>query len=161
MKHYYRRPFEEIIAEGEKIYNDETIKDNCERLSGLMTELECDWGVPLLECMVSAYLEKGPEYVEAWNTYTKITEMRDDFFLDLNRGEHMRVRVSDWKRDWIKENGETDEFEVIIMNLEDKEIYAGSFRGIPTDLEDHQVIENARIIDSSDPKRIGVYTLKI
>ena len=43
----------------------------------------------------------------------------------------MRTRVRDWQRDWIRENGRTDELEVIIAESDGAEIYSGSFVCIP------------------------------
>lgn len=72
----------------------------------------------------------------------------------------MRERVIDWKREWIESNGETNELEVVICQ-KNEEIYAGSFREIPVEMENYRVLENWRILDSSEPNRIGAYTLKI
>lgn len=77
----------------------------------------------------------------------------------------MRKTVKDWKRDWIKANGETHDFEVALeyrnATASDPYVYEGSFVDIPEDLMDKKVIEWARIIDSSEQERIGAYVLII
>ena len=77
----------------------------------------------------------------------------------------MRETLKDWKRDWIEENGETNELEVVVKDskLDDfaPYVYEGSFVDIPEDLLDKKVIDCGQIIESSKPERNGVYSLTI
>lgn len=70
--------------------------------------------------------------------------------------------IRDWKDEWIKTNGKTDDLEVLIRyNNEDEDIYEGSFVDIPKDLEEKKVINYSKILTSTVPERIGAYILKI
>ena len=77
----------------------------------------------------------------------------------------MRETVRDWQTDWIEQNGETDDLEVIIedsgMEELSRYVYKGSFSNIREDLLDRKVIESGQIIESSVPERIGAYSLMI
>ena len=74
----------------------------------------------------------------------------------------MRKILADWKNDWLKANGQTHDFEVIIYE-EDQEasIYEGCFLDIPFDLLDSQVLKARQILASSCPERDGAYSLVI
>ncbi len=73
--------------------------------------------------------------------------------------------IKDWKNKWIETNGETDELEVVIEHSKldhfAPSVYEGSFKNIPENLLDKKVIEIWKIIDSSEPERIGAYSLTI
>lgn len=77
----------------------------------------------------------------------------------------MRETVRDWQTDWIEQNGETDDLEVIIedsgMEELSRYVYKGSFSNIREDLLDRKVIESGKIIESSVPEHIGAYSLMI
>lgn len=83
----------------------------------------------------------------------------------------MRETISDWKKDWIQNNGLTDELEVIIKDGslktssyssdEGPSIFEGSFAEIPDHLLNKKVIESGKIVASSLPEREGCYTLII
>lgn len=76
-----------------------------------------------------------------------------------------REIVRDWKNKWIKINGETDELEVVIQDSNKDNfapyVYEGCFKDIPKELLDRRVIESWKIIDSSEPERVGAYSLTI
>lgn len=77
----------------------------------------------------------------------------------------MRETIRDWQTDWIKQNGKTNNLEVIIedSSLEElsRYVYEGSFTNICAELLDKKVIESGQIIESSVPERIGAYSLMI
>lgn len=77
----------------------------------------------------------------------------------------MRETIKDWQEEWIETNGKTNELEVLIENISLGEyspcIYEGSFVDIPAELYEKKVIEWGQVIDSSEPERIGAYTLTI
>lgn len=73
----------------------------------------------------------------------------------------MRTKVRDWQRDWIQDNGRTDELEVIIAESNGAEIYSGSFVGIPEYELDKKVMVSGRILDSTVPERIGAIRLVV
>ena len=73
----------------------------------------------------------------------------------------MRTRVRDWQRDWIQDNGRTDELEVIIAESDGAEIHSGSFVGIPEYELDKKVMVSGRILDSTVPERIGAIWLVV
>ena len=73
----------------------------------------------------------------------------------------MRTKVRDWQRDWIQDNGRTDELEVIIAESDGAEIYSGSFVGIPEYELDKKVMVSGRILDSTIPERIGAIRLVV
>lgn len=76
----------------------------------------------------------------------------------------MRETLSDWKRDWIEANGKTDDIEVLINegdNAFKPYVYEGSFKDIPKELLDRKVINYGKILESSDIKRKGAYSLTI
>ena len=77
----------------------------------------------------------------------------------------MRETVRDWQTDWIKQNGTTNDLEVIIEDSSKESlsryVYEGSFSNIRKDLLYRKVIENGQIIESSVPERIGAYSLMI
>lgn len=77
----------------------------------------------------------------------------------------MMETLRDWQRQWIEINGITRDLEVVIYDSTlDKyhpSIYEGCFADINPDLLDREVIETARVIASSDPKRNGAYSLTI
>ena len=73
----------------------------------------------------------------------------------------MRITVRDWQRDWIRDNGKTDEMEVILVDRNDNELYCGSFIGIPEKLLERTVAEHGVILSSTDPARNGLFNLKI
>ena len=73
----------------------------------------------------------------------------------------MRTKVRDWQRDWIQDNGRTDELEVIIAESNGAEIYSGSFVGIPEYELDKKVMVSGRILDSTIPERIGAIRLVV
>ena len=73
----------------------------------------------------------------------------------------MRIRVRDWQRDWIRENGRTDELEVVIAESDGAEIYSGSFAGIPEYELGKKVMVSGRILDSTVPERIGAIRLVV
>lgn len=72
----------------------------------------------------------------------------------------MGDKLQDWKNDWIAANGETNELEVVVKKGE-MEIYEGSFKDIPEELLDREVIDYSQIITSSMPERNGAYSLTI
>ena len=73
----------------------------------------------------------------------------------------MRTRIRDWQRDWIRDNGRTNELEVIIAESNGAEIYSGSFVGIPEYELDKKVMVSGRILDSTIPERIGAIRLVV
>lgn len=77
----------------------------------------------------------------------------------------MSETLKDWKRDWIKENGQTHDLEVLINDskLDELEpyIYEGSFVDIPEELLDKKVIRCGQILESTVPERNGAYSLTI
>lgn len=77
----------------------------------------------------------------------------------------MRETLKDWRRDWIKENGETHELEVVISSskLDNfvPDVYEGSFYDIPDYLLDKKVVKSGQIIESTIPERNGAYLLTI
>ena len=73
----------------------------------------------------------------------------------------MRTRVRDWQRDWIRDNGRTDELEVVIVESDNAEIYSGSFVCIPEYELDKKVMVSGRILDSTIPERIGAIRLVV
>ena len=73
----------------------------------------------------------------------------------------MRTKVRDWQRDWIQDNGRTDELEVIIAESNGAEIYSGSFVCIPEYELDKKVMVSGRILDSTVPERIGAIRLVV
>lgn len=72
----------------------------------------------------------------------------------------MGDKLQDWKNDWIAANGETNELEVVVKN-DEMEIYEGSFKDIPEELLDREVIDYSQIIASSMSERNGAYSLTI
>ena len=73
----------------------------------------------------------------------------------------MRTRIRDWQRDWIRDNGRTNELEVIIAKRDGDEIYSGSFAGIPEYELNKKVMAEDRILDSTKPERIGAIRLVV
>lgn len=76
----------------------------------------------------------------------------------------MRITLEDWKRDWIKDNGETDGTEVLVsegVDSSESYIYEGSFKNIPKELLDRKVVNVAKVIESTIPERNGAYSLII
>ena len=73
----------------------------------------------------------------------------------------MRTTVRDWQRDWLRDNGQTDDFEVVLSEDSGAEIYSGSFKNIPDSELDKDVLYWGRIADSSAPERIGAYRLVV
>lgn len=76
----------------------------------------------------------------------------------------IREILRDWKRDWIEANGETNDIEVLISeggDSFDPYIYEGSFKDLPEELLDRKVISYGKILESSEPKRTGAYSLTI
>lgn len=77
----------------------------------------------------------------------------------------MSETLKDWKRDWIKENGQTHDLEVLINDSKLDElapyIYEGSFVDIPEELLDKKVIRCGQILESTVPERNGAYSLTI
>jgi len=69
--------------------------------------------------------------------------------------------IKDWKDEWMKTNGKTNDLEVLIRYNEDENIYEGNFVDIPKDLEEKKVINHSKILASTIPERIGAYILKI
>lgn len=67
----------------------------------------------------------------------------------------MRIKVRDWQRDWIRDNGRTDELEVIIAKSDGDEIYCGNFAGIPKYELDKKVKAEGQILDPQDWKGLG------
>lgn len=79
----------------------------------------------------------------------------------MERVKKVRIRVRDWQRDWIRENGRTDELEVVIAESDGAEIYSGSFVCIPEYELDKKVMVSGRILDSTIPERIGTIRLVV
>ena len=73
----------------------------------------------------------------------------------------MRTTVRDWQRDWIRDNGQTDDFEVVLSEDSGEEIYSGSFKNIPDSELDKDVLYWGRVADTSAPERIGAYRLVV
>lgn len=74
----------------------------------------------------------------------------------------MRVKLKDWKSDWISSNGKTKGYEVRILHFDsDNILYEGSFSEIPNHLLDKNVLSSSQILTSSLPDHIGAYVLKI
>lgn len=80
----------------------------------------------------------------------------------------MRETLADWRKEWIKANGETHELEVLICEDEPNGVdplvpyvYQGSFADIPQKLLDRKVVGSGKIESSSLPERIGAYSLTI
>ncbi len=76
----------------------------------------------------------------------------------------MRQTIGDWKKEWIKTNGLTNELEVIIQDSHPDDgisLYEGSFANIPDKLLEKKVIKFSQIVASSDPERNGCYLLLV
>ncbi len=49
----------------------------------------------------------------------------------------------------------------MIVREKDEEIYMGHFLDVPVDLLERKVLSSGRIIDSTDDRRVGAYTLEV
>lgn len=76
-----------------------------------------------------------------------------------------RNTVKDWKNNWLKANGFTNDYEVVITDSKSKEqstyVYEGCFADIPENLLEREVVECWKILASSVPEREGAYSLVI
>lgn len=108
----------------------------------------------MVKCLTSLL----DEIIVLWSQLLLILFNRMEVF-------YMREILREWQRDWIKENGETHDLEVVIKDgkLDDLAscIYEGSFVDIPDELLDKKVIDYWRIVESSIPERNGAYSLTI
>lgn len=77
----------------------------------------------------------------------------------------MLETVRDWQSAWIEQNGKTDDTEVLIESIRQDGftpyLYEGSFAKIPEKFLDKKVVEHWKIVNSSEPERVGAYTLSV
>lgn len=73
--------------------------------------------------------------------------------------------VGEWRDEWLKDYGKSDEIEVVIMDnkedVEDVFLYEGSFFGIPCGFFNKRVLQIGRIVASSVAEREGAYSFMV